>query len=312
MPKVSQQQLEADRVLVEARRARKAAEKQVRILEAQLALRGKILGPEPSSLAENARRYLECLNGTGIVFSDAHFWPGKPSTAYRALLEICAKEQPDFIIANGDIIDGASISRWGPISFADYKHKPTVIQELAVCQQRMRDIFDIVPENCERIWTLGNHDARFEKYIAEHAPEFIGVPGTSLKDHFPDWQPRWSVMVNSKRDPLMIKHRFKGGMYAPKNNVTQAQTHMVTGHLHAQKIMEQTGYRQTLYGVDAGMLDAPYGPNTIHYTEDNPVDWRSGFVVLRFVDGFLRRPQLCTVIDEADGLVEYLGEDMHV
>ena len=297
-----------DRALLDAIKARKAAEKEARLLEAHLARRGRMLGP---LAGHDARRSYTCFDGIGIIFSDAHFWPGEPSTAFRALLKVAEAEKPNFVVANGDIIDGARISRWPVSSFDDYEGRPTVTQELAVAQERMRAIVAATPE-ADHFWTLGNHDARFETYIGEHAPEAIGVPGTRLKDHFPDWRPAWSVMVNADTDPIMIKHRYRSGMYAPRNNVMNAQTHMITGHLHSQKIMEQTGYKQTLYGVDAGSILAPYSPQVIHYTEDNPVDWRSGFVVIKIAGGTLRRPQLVTVIDEAHGIVEYLGEDISV
>jgi hypothetical protein len=50
-------------------------------------------------------------NGAVIVFSDAHYWPGAPSTAHRGLLRLIAELKPSLIVANGDVFDGARISR---------------------------------------------------------------------------------------------------------------------------------------------------------------------------------------------------------
>ncbi len=50
----------------------------------------------------------------------------------------------------------------------------------------------------------------------------------------------------------------------------------------------------------------PYGPQFTDYTKDNPVDWRSGFIVLTFHDGELLRPQEVQVVRE--GVVEYRGD----
>jgi hypothetical protein len=61
------------------------------------------------------------------------------------------------------------------------------------------------------IWTLGNHDARFSTRLATVAPEFQGVEGFRLEDHFPDWQHVVSCMLN---DSVMVKHRWKGGIHA--------------------------------------------------------------------------------------------------
>jgi hypothetical protein len=55
-------------------------------------------------------------NGVIVVFSDAHFWPDEDQTiANMALLELIKDLKPAVICANGDIFDGASVSRHPPI-----------------------------------------------------------------------------------------------------------------------------------------------------------------------------------------------------
>jgi len=70
---------------------------------------------------------LGILNGTVVIFSDAHFWPGIHTTAYRGLLWAIKELQPKAVIANGDIFDGAGISRHPRIG---WDKAPTVMQEL--------------------------------------------------------------------------------------------------------------------------------------------------------------------------------------
>jgi hypothetical protein len=98
------------------------------------------------------------------------------------------------VIANGDVFDGASISRHGRIGFLE--HRPTVIDELNACKEmlgRIEDACKTVKPSPFLTWTLGNHDSRFETYLAAVAPEYEFVDGFHLKDHFPAWRPCWAV-----------------------------------------------------------------------------------------------------------------------
>ena len=142
------------------------------------------------------------------------------------------------------------------------------------------------------IWPLGNHDARFETFLAANAAEYEGIKGFHLKDHFPEWKPCWSLFIN---DNTVIKHRLKGGIHATHNNPLWSGKSIITGHLHSQKVTPLSDYNGTRYGVDCGTMAEPYSRAFTDYTEDNPVNWRSGFAVLTYHEGFLLPPELCEV-----------------
>ena len=251
------------------------------------------------SIAPKGRKALEVENGTVIVFSDAHYWPGDPSTAHRALVHFCNTIAPVAVVCNGDAIDGSAISRHPPIG---WESCPSVKEELEVCQERLGEI--VAPT---KIWLLGNHDARFETRLAQVAPEFRDVHGIHLHDHFPDWQCGWSLWINDK---VVIKHRFKGGVHAAHNNTASAGLSMVTGHLHSAKVTPYTDYTGTRYGVDTGCLADPYHPAFQGYLEDNPRNWRSGFCVLTFRESALLMPELVSVWNEHS--VQFRGELIEV
>jgi hypothetical protein len=244
------------------------------------------------------RKELEVENGSVIVFSDAHYWPGEPSTAHRALVEFCKRINPVAVVCNGDAIDGSAISRHPPIG---WESCPTVKEELEVCQERLGEIGKAVSGS--KIWLLGNHDARFETRLAQVAPEFKDIHGIHLKDHFPDWDCGWSLFINGD---VVIKHRFKGGAHAPFNNTMTAGLSMVTGHLHSAKVVPYTDYRGTRYGVDTGCLADTFHDAFQGYCEDSPRNWRAGFCVLTFIDGSLLMPELCLVWDQ--DTVQWRGE----
>lgn len=240
----------------------------------------------------SARRTLSIDSGTVVVFSDAHFWPGVRTTAYRALVQFVRQIKPAAVINNGDAFDGASISRHPRIMFLD--SGPSVIAELKACKERLGEIEEAAG-TARLFWPLGNHDARFESRLAANAPQYEGVEGFRLKDHFPAWAPCWSVWIN---DDVVIKHRYKGGIHATHNNTVQSGKTIITGHLHSLKVTPFDDYNGTRWGVDTGTLADPKGPQFQDYLETNPTNWRSGFIVLSFHKGQLLWPEIVRVVDE--------------
>ena len=203
---------------------------------------------------------------------------------------------------NGDAFDGASISRHPRIG---WDSKPTVKQELDAVTYHLGEMEKASTFKSNLIWTLGNHDARFETFLAANAPQYEGVQGFTLKDFFPHWQPCWSFWVN---DDTVIKHRWKGGFGAGRANTLNAGVNMVTGHTHNMAVQPLTDYKGTRYGVQTGMLSNPDGDQFVDYTEDGVKDWRSGFVMLTFDRGQLLMPELIQVWDEEKGEVQFRGK----
>jgi hypothetical protein len=246
---------------------------------------------------------LDVEDGVVIVASDFHYWPGEPSTAHRALVQFIKVFSPAAVIANGDVIDAASVSRHPPIG---WERQPGLVEEIEVAQARLKEIEDAAGA-AEKIWTLGNHDSRFETRLATVAPEYAKIHGVHLKDHFPRWDAAWSVWIN---ETTVIKHRFKGGIHAPHNNAMWSGKNIVTGHLHSAKVSPLTDYNGTRYGVDTGCIADPYGPQFTDYTEDSPRNWVSGFAVLTYKGGRLLMPELVTVFEP--GVVQFRGALHHV
>jgi hypothetical protein len=242
-------------------------------------------------------------DGIILVGSDAHYMPGDPSTAHRAFVKFAKELKPKLVVKNGDALDFPSISRHAPIG---WETRPTVVQEIECAQERLGEI-ELAAGRARRIWPLGNHDMRFESRIANVAPEYAKLKGIHLRDHFPLWECCWGVWIN---DDLVIKHRYKGGIHATRNNTLNAGTSMVTGHLHSLKVTPFSDYNGVRYGVDCGTLADPYGPQFRDYTELSPTDWRSGFVVLTIVKGRLLWPEVVHVIGE--GQVEFRGQVLDV
>jgi hypothetical protein len=269
--------------------------------------RARLIGvdvAQPSVRVDHPGRLdFEIENGVVLVGSDAHYWPGFVSTAHRAFVRFCKELKPKAVVMNGDMLDGATISRHAPIG---WESRPSLIQEIETVKDRLGEI-TVAAGKARRFWPLGNHDARFETRLATVAPQYATVHGVHLKDHFPDYSACWMLVVN---DNVVIKHRIRGGLHAAHNNTLNAGTTTVTGHLHSLKVTPFSDYGGTRWGVDTGTMADPYGPQTADYTELGPVNWRSGFIVLTFSGGELLWPEIVHVREE--GKVEFRGKVIEV
>jgi len=246
---------------------------------------------------------LDVPDGVVLVGSDAHYWPHVVTPAHRAFVQFCTNLRPKVVIMNGDVMDGSSISRYPPIG---WEHRPTVKDEVDTITERLGEISSAA-KNAKLVWPLGNHDGRFEARLANVAPEYAGMYGAHLSDHFPEWWSCWEARINAD---VVVRHRFKGGIHATHNNTMWSGRTMITGHLHSLKVTPFADLNGNRFGVDTGTLATPYGPQFADYTELSPVNWRSGFVVLTFRDGRLMWPEIVHVVDE--NCVEFRGEIIEV
>lgn len=243
-------------------------------------------------VAMPSMRRCETVRGTVVVFSDAHFWPGEKSVAYKALLTMVREMKPAMVVANGDVFDGARISRQPPIG---WEKAPRIRDEIDACRERMDEIRS-VSRSAMHVWTWGNHDLRLARYLAHNASHMEDVVGAEITDHVRHWDTTWSLMLN---DQVMIKHRWHGGVHAAWNNVVKGGLSIVTGHTHMLEVKPFSDYRGRRYGVQTGTL-MDLGPANMQtlYAEDNPAPHCGGFAVLTFDrNGRLLPPELVEVID---------------
>jgi hypothetical protein len=239
----------------------------------------------------------EVKNGNVFIASDCHYWPDEETVAHKAFVRLIEQMKPQTIILNGDVFDGAQVSRHPPLMGAV---TPTPKQEIEACQERLHEI-SMASKNARKFWTFGNHDTRLFSRLAAHAPELTDM--VSLFDHFPGWNTCWRVDINQD---TVVKHRWSGGVHSNFNNTVKSGKNIVTGHLHMLKVTPYSDYNGRRWGVDSGTLAEPYGDQFV-YTECNPVNWASGFVVLTYKDGMLLPPELCEVLN---GVAYFRGKEV--
>lgn len=262
----------------------------------------------PITFRYPGRIELELRSGTVLVGSDLHIWPGEPSTCLRAFKKFVDDIKPSVVILNGDVMDFPRISRHPQ----NWEKAPDPWEEIEAAQDHLSDIVQRCKRGARKVWTIGNHDQRFEASIANASPQFKNVKGVHLADHFSVWEKAMSCMINFDIEPArtMVKHRLAGGLHATYNNVKRAGTHIVTGHLHAQNVRSVSDYRGfDLYGFDTGCI-AEKNHRAFTYTEDAPADWRSGFGLLTYMNGRLMPPEMIT--KWGDNSVVFQGEIIKV
>ena len=252
------------------------------------------------SLRASVPKRLEfsCPDGVIVVASDCHYWPGEPSVAHKALVEIIKKLKPKAVVLNGDVVDGARVSRHDPLYGLN---PPTIKEEIQVCQERLGDIEKAFKG--AMIWTYGNHDTRLWRYLKINAPEIEGMHGADIFDYFPGWRHGYLLEVNND---TIIKHRWHNGIHATYNNTLKGGRSIVTGHLHRLQITAWGDYNGRRYGVDTGTI-ADITDESFSYTEGNAVPWASGFAVLTYKDSHLLPPELCEV---RDGVAYFRGKSV--
>lgn len=266
---------------------------------------GNIRSVRNSASKRSSRRIaVRLTDGLILVGSDAHIWPGPLTTAQRGFIALAKRLQPEVIVINGDLFDGAKVSRH-PAGIWEQESRPRVREEIEACQAFLEALREACPR-ARLIWVWGNHDQRMEYTLAALVPQYEGVPGFAMKDHFPEWQMCMAVFVN---DDVVIKHRLANGIHAAYNNALRSGRSMITGHLHSLKVTPWTDYNGTRYGVDTGTLSDP-DSQQFDYAEEAPTNHRAGFVALTFRGGRMMLPELAQVWDE--DRIEFRGELLSV
>jgi len=261
----------------------------------------RVKTPRPS-----VRQVLEVEKDMTILAgSDAHYEINTVTTAHLAFVELAKQLRPDVIVLNGDLLDGASISRHAPNG---WEERPTVEQELNAVRQRLEEIEKASPSS-KRYWVMGNHDSRFDMKLADALPQYKGVPGFSLREQFPAWIFSTSLWVEGAERPIMIRHKPIGaGITGGHRTTLMSGTHTVSGHTHHQEAKPFSDYTGTRLGIQLGTMAEPHQP-TFDYAEDAPKNWSSGFAVLSIKNNFLLQPEFVRVHSRHEvGEYEWRGE----
>lgn len=233
---------------------------------------------------------LELKNATVLVGGDCHFWPGQTSLIWEAFVEVAHALKPDVTVINGDAFDGTRVSRHPRMRS---QNTPKLSEEVGETDRQLARL----PKN-RRVWTLGNHCQRFDKYLAENASEMEDM-ATSLPALFPEWEFAYAAMINEYLPhviPLEIRHFYRMGNHARWNNAMYSGIHTCTNHTHGLGVTPFNNRMGRIYGIETGMLNSHDNPQ-FEYGQGMQSRAHSGFAFLTFDDqGQLMPPELCELV----------------
>ena len=234
------------------------------------------------------RRQFEVMNGYVVFFTDPHFYPDANTVAQDALLEIIKEFKPKAVICGGDALDGTQISRFDPTR--GWHTPPTLREQIDCMVERMEEISHAAGKGCITAMTLGNHDARFSRYLAVHAPQMEDMPGTRLEDFIPAWPLSWTIELEGAI-PTVIRHRNVPGMLHLQ--AMKAGCHYIHGHTHDLNVHAKPQYGRVVYSVDGGSFADP-DSDAFDYMEGG-ISHVQGFVLMSFTKGELNWPEVVAI-----------------
>ena len=215
-----------------------------------------------------------------VVLSDIHI-PVADNAKLALVLRFLKTFKPDVIFLNGDIIDNYSVSRWmkhPSVSFA-------LQDEIAATKTFVKDLRRAHPK--ARIeYVFGNHEARFEAYIVERAPELYGY--INLDELLGLEQLDINVTRSLHKENWLVYHNLWIGHYdkALSNAgstalalMQQRGVNILQGHIHRIGMTAKRFFDRTIYAYEnpcLASMDQPY----VKYP-----NWQQGFTVIYALNG---------------------------
>lgn len=210
---------------------------------------------------------------TDFCISDIHV-PYQNQVAVNITVRMAWHFKPQNIIINGDALDNAQLSR--------FSHDPFEPESLKSNIEELCDIIKDLQKYSKVIFIEGNHEARFQRYINDKAPDLHGLltmdslinDGLDTKIDYIRTNPGESMLP--WRDDLLIGHwntARKYSCYTAKALVERFQTNIVQAHTHRIGEYSIRAWNKTLYGWENGCLCDLNPEYTMH------PNWQNGFLV---------------------------------
>lgn len=202
---------------------------------------------------------------TVVIANDFHI-PFHDRAALALLKRFLKREQPHWLILNGDLVDFWEISAFDRTP----RSGPTLMEEIRAARTVLRGFRRLLPK-ARVTWIEGNHEFRLRKYLIQHAPELYGLPGLSVPVLFGLKELRIDYVAGAssasrftdtfvKVGELYVGHWAKTarhGGYAAKGLVDEKGVSLLQGHTHRFGAHARTTVNgQVLLGIENASLCA--------------------------------------------------------
>ena len=189
----------------------------------------------------------------GIAVGDLHS-PYEDKKCFKILLEFIKDFNPDYFILGGDQNDFGMISTFDRKKVGNIESK-RVNEDYIYCQENiLNPIESLLKPECEKVWIIGNHDARVNRLI-EVDPQFEGYIEVENNLDLDDW----IVIPENKAYSVGHLNFIHGNTcvqwHAKKNLDTYAK-HVVNFHVHTNQIFTKVTPLDELpqQGVSVGCM----------------------------------------------------------
>lgn len=169
-----------------------------------------------------------------IIISDSHI-PYHNKVLHAKLYKILRAVRPYGFAILGDWLDFPSLSRF---SEGSLKHLRTVSMALDYKAgiQELDAIDDVLPRGCRKVFVLGNHEARYDAFIArgDNAKLLLQSPVEALRlrergyEVIEDWENGFYLLGSS----LELIHGVSTTTFAAKTHLDRFQGSVMSGHAH--------------------------------------------------------------------------------
>jgi len=168
------------------------------------------------------------------ILSDIHL-PYHSLTALTAAIAYLKKEKIDAVLLNGDTIDCHMLSRFT---------KNPKKRDFAYEVDSLKQLFKVLQKElkCKIFFKIGNHEARYEKFLTEKSKELIGVTEFSFENIIKARENNVDIIESNRFIKIndlngIHGHEYIGGISAPVNVARglylRGKVSAFQGHNHA-------------------------------------------------------------------------------
>lgn len=210
----------------------------------EFAVSAPIVNEVPDSYYEDTP--VISIDGKIGVISDLHI-PYHDKQAVITTLDYLSKQNLDWLVLNGDIVDFHGLS-----TFTRDPNKRDLNRELSVANQ----FLDYIAGRFSNIiYVAGNHEYRFERYVASQAPELWNVEEVSVENFLRLNKRNIRYLDNTGRieaGKLTILHgdriAGRGAINVARLRLLYSFNNILTGHDHRTQEYIQKSVDNKMYG----------------------------------------------------------------
>jgi len=237
---------------------------------------------------------------TRVAFLPDTHVPFHSKAALQIATNAIRRFAPDILVVLGDFADFYSVSFHDKSPDRSIKLKAEV-KEVRKCLSK----FEAMPIK-RKIFLMGNHEYRLERYLTNKAPELFGLVDShklfELEENGWEWVPyRRSLMLYN----MAVSHDFgSSGANAASKAMTKLGTGVVMGHTHRMSVVSRGDAGGNL--TQAAMFGWLGDITEVGYANRLSVksDWFHGFGIGYVYKGEFAKISAIPIIDESYCILE--------